>query len=67
MAALSDPSVSTEGLRKLNELREAQGIISGIKTLPPGGQISVSATAFVTALSFLPAGIQYIQQMMAVP
>ncbi|WP_436398218.1 hypothetical protein [Roseobacter sp. S98] len=67
VAALSDPNVNTEGLRKLNELREAQGIISGIKTLPPGGQISVSATAFVTALSFLPAGIQYIQQMMAVP
>lgn len=67
IAALTDPDVSTEGLKKLHELREAQSIVSGIKTLPPGGQISVSATAFVTALSFLPAGIQYIQQMMAVP
>lgn len=35
-------------------------MISAVRTLPPGGQVSVSAAGIVTFLSFLPSIIDYI-------
>ena len=47
-------------LPALDKLIEMRDIINKVRTLPPGGQISVSATTIVTFLSFLPAIIDYI-------
>ena len=47
-------------LPELPKLIEARDIIAAIRTLPPGGQISVSAAAIVTFLSFLPSIIDYL-------
>jgi hypothetical protein len=62
VAAASDPSIDKTTLRPLGELQQAREIVAGVRTLPPGGQISVSATAFVTGLSFLPAAVQWLSQ-----
>ena len=65
VAAATDPDLDADSLPPLGPLQQARGIVEKVQTLPPGGQISVSATAFVTGLSFLPAAVQYISQMMS--
>lgn len=65
VAAATDPGIDEADLRPLPKLKEARQIVAAVQTLPPGGQVSVSATAFVTGLSFLPAAVQWISQMMA--
>lgn len=47
-------------LPDLDKLIEARDMISAVRTLPPGGQVSVSAAGIVTFLSFLPTIIDYI-------
>jgi hypothetical protein len=66
IAAVTDPDVDTTGLKSLEDLRAAQALVAEIRILPPGGQISVSATAVVTALSFLPAIIEYASRIIGV-
>lgn len=49
-----------ETLGELSDLLETRKIIHDIQTLPPGGQVSVSAAGIVTFLSFLPTLIDFI-------
>ena len=49
-----------ETLEPLDVLLETRDLIRSVRVLPPGGQISVSAAAIVTALSFMPAIIDMI-------
>ncbi|SHL37822.1 hypothetical protein SAMN05444414_11254 [Roseovarius marisflavi] len=51
-------------LPDLDKLIEARDMISAVRTLPPGGQVSVSAAGIVTFLSFLPSIIDYILNKM---
>lgn len=46
-------------LPSLDDLVEARNLVMKVRTLPPGGQISVSAAAIVTFLSFMPTLIDY--------
>lgn len=50
---------SVDDLTPLDELIEARDLVTQVRTLPPGGQFSVSAAAVVTFLSFLPTLIDY--------
>ncbi|MEO9648642.1 MAG: hypothetical protein ABJ360_21200 [Roseobacter sp.] len=43
----------------MRDLLEARDLVQRIRTLPPGGQISVSAAAIITFLSFMPSLIDY--------
>ena len=65
VAAATDKTIDAEKLPDLGDLQKARAIVTGIKTLPPGGQISVSATAFVTGLSFLPAAVKWVTDVMS--
>jgi predicted outer membrane lipoprotein len=47
-------------LPELERLLAARDMVSSVSTLPPGGQVSVSAAGIVTFLSFLPAIVDYI-------
>ncbi|SLN74135.1 hypothetical protein ROG8370_03655 [Roseovarius gaetbuli] len=47
-------------LPDLDKLIEARDMIDAVRTLPPGGQVSVSAAGIVTFLSFLPTLLDYI-------
>ncbi|WP_135505959.1 hypothetical protein [Roseovarius aestuariivivens] len=46
-------------LPDLETLTRARDMILSVRTLPPGGQVSVSAAGIVTFLSFLPSLIDY--------
>lgn len=46
-------------LPELDDLIKARDLVSHVRTLPPGGQISVSAAAIVTFLSLMPTFIDY--------
>lgn len=46
-------------LPSLNDLIHARDVLLKVRTLPPGGRISVSAAAIVTFLSFMPTLIDY--------
>lgn len=48
-----------ESLPPLGDLIEVRDIVDKVRTLPPGGQFSVSAAAIVAFLSFLPTLIDY--------
>ncbi|MFK7869095.1 MAG: hypothetical protein AB8B58_07635 [Roseobacter sp.] len=45
---------AVKDLTPLKDLIEARDLVSHVRTLPPGGQFSVSAAAIITFLSFLP-------------
>ncbi len=55
----ADGPGADEKLPPLDELVKARDLVAAVRTLPPGGQISVSAAAFVTFLSFLPTLLDY--------
>jgi len=44
----------------MDKLVEARDMIIAVRTLPPGGQISMTAAGIVTFLSFLPTIIDYV-------
>jgi len=52
-------------LPELSRLKEAKAMITAVQTLPPGGQVSVSAAAIVTFLSFLPTLIEYAKKFLS--
>jgi hypothetical protein len=54
-----DLPIDTDSLPPLSDLIEARDIVAQVRTLPPGGQFSVSAAAIVAFLSFLPTLIDY--------
>lgn len=58
-SGLAPPPGTPETLPPLGELIEARDIVDKVRTLPPGGQFSVSAAAIVAFLSFLPTLIDY--------
>ncbi len=47
-------------LPELETLVNARDLIAGIGTMPPGGQVSVSAAGIVAFLSFMPTIVDYI-------
>ncbi|AUC52711.1 hypothetical protein CDO87_05670 [Sagittula sp. P11] len=47
-------------LEPLDKLMETRDTLHGIQTLPPGGQVSVSAAGIVAFLSFLPTIIDFL-------
>ncbi len=49
-----------DSLPPLDVLLESRDLIRAVRTLPPGGQVSVSAAAIVTVLSFMPAVLDKI-------
>ncbi|WP_299963158.1 hypothetical protein [uncultured Roseobacter sp.] len=55
----ADLGMAEDALPPLEALTEARDLLLKIRTLPPGGQISVSAAAIVTFLSFIPTIIDY--------
>ncbi|MCV3271717.1 hypothetical protein [Roseobacter sinensis] len=57
--AREDLGGDVETLPSLGELVNARDLLLKVRTLPPGGQISVSAAAIVTFLSFMPTLIDY--------
>ncbi len=57
--ARDDLGCDIETLPSLGELVDARDLLLKVRTLPPGGQISVSAAAIVTFLSFMPSLIDY--------
>ncbi|WP_299673637.1 hypothetical protein [uncultured Roseobacter sp.] len=54
-----DLEVDIDKLPSLGDLVNARDLLLKVRTLPPGGQISVSAAAIVTFLSFMPSLIDY--------
>ena len=62
-----DCPVLSAKLPELADLQDAQAVVQGVHTLPPGGQVSVSAAGIVTVLSFLPAFIDYIVNKLLLP
>lgn len=54
-----DLEVDIDALPSLGDLVNARDLLLKVRTLPPGGQISVSAAAIVTFLSFMPSLIDY--------
>jgi hypothetical protein len=54
-----DNTFRTEKLPALDDLLKARDLILQVRTLSPGGQISVSAAAIVTFLSLMPTLIDY--------
>lgn len=54
-----DLDVPADKLPDLQALVDARSLLLKVRTLPPGGQISVSAAAIVTFLSFMPSLIDY--------
>ena len=50
---------SASDLPDLARLKDTQAMIKAVQTLPPGGQVSVSAAGIVAFLSFLPTLIDY--------
>ena len=61
--SLSDPSIGTKDLPPLASLKEARDLIAKIQTLPPGGQVSVSAAALATVLPFIPSAVEYLSKL----
>lgn len=51
--------IDPETLPSLSDLIHARDVLLKVRTLPPGGKISVSAAAIVTFLSFMPTLIDY--------
>ena len=43
--------------------KEARDLIAKIQTLPPGGQVSVSAAALATVLPFIPSAVEYLSKL----
>ena len=63
--ALGDPKSGHTPLDEatLGRLTAAQKMIREVRTLPPGGQVSVSAAAIATALPFLPSAVEYFPRL----